>query len=98
VLSHQGKPRQIILCGALAFGLNFSIILFNGSQVQTETNQETDMSKQPEKIAPQTRQEEIEGMLNAYRQGWISYDKAHVIELQTERAAILKVQKETPSK
>ena len=32
----------------------------------------------------QSRIEEIEGMLNAYRQGWISYDKAHVQELRRE--------------
>jgi hypothetical protein len=44
------------------------------------------------KIEPQSRIEEIEGWLNAYRQGWISYDWSHVRELQAERQAILKAQ------
>jgi hypothetical protein len=43
-----------------------------------------------EYLAPQTRMEEIVGMLNAYRQGWISYDKSHVQELQAERATLIR--------
>ena len=46
-----------------------------------------------EKIAPQSRIEEIEGWLNAYRQGWISFDLSHVRELQAERTALLNAQK-----
>lgn len=46
-----------------------------------------------ETIKPQTRIEEIEGWLNAYRQGWVSFDLGHVRELQRERADILKASK-----
>jgi hypothetical protein len=42
-----------------------------------------------ETVAPQTRLEVIEGDLNAYRQGWISWDLANVRELQAERTRIL---------
>jgi hypothetical protein len=45
-----------------------------------------------EKVAPQTRIEQIEGWLNAYRQGWVSYNSAHVAELQRERQELLKAQ------
>jgi len=31
-----------------------------------------------------SRIEEIKGWLNAYRQGWVSYDRKHVQELQKE--------------
>lgn len=34
---------------------------------------------------PRTRLQEIYGLLNAYRQGWISYDREHVLKLQRER-------------
>lgn len=39
-------------------------------------------------IAPQSRREEIEGWLNAYRHNWVIFDRAHVNELQAELAAI----------
>ena len=38
----------------------------------------------------QTRLQEIEGDLAAYRNGWMSYDSAHVAALQRERAELLK--------
>ncbi|MBU9632053.1 hypothetical protein KTE60_22470 [Burkholderia multivorans] len=43
-----------------------------------------------ETTTQQSRIAEIEGWLNAYRQGWVSYDAAHVRELQAERQALIK--------
>lgn len=47
------------------------------------------MNKQ---IQPRSRIEEIEADLIAYRMGWITYDRAHVMSLQAERVAIIKTQ------
>ncbi|MGE5522606.1 MAG: hypothetical protein ACM3SS_02750 [Rhodospirillaceae bacterium] len=43
-----------------------------------------------EQVTQQTRIEEIEGWLNAYRQGLVAYDRAHVRRLQQERAALVR--------
>lgn len=40
---------------------------------------------------PQSELEQVLGMLNAYRQGWISYDTAHVRELQKRRLELQEV-------
>jgi hypothetical protein len=35
--------------------------------------------------ATRIRIEEIIGLLNAYHRGWLTYDSAHVLQLQRER-------------
>lgn len=37
----------------------------------------------------QTKEQEIRGMLNAYRCGWIQYDRNHVAQLQKELQQIM---------
>lgn len=48
------------------------------------------MNEQPTYTDPQERLQEIRGLLNAYRQGWIVYDAGHVADLQRERIALEK--------
>ncbi|QTB82906.1 hypothetical protein J3L14_20520 [Burkholderia pseudomallei] len=43
-----------------------------------------------ETTTQQSRIEEIEAWLNAYRQGWVAYDSGHVRELQAERQALIR--------
>lgn len=38
----------------------------------------------------QTKEQEIRGMLDAYRCGWIQYDRNHVAQLQKELQQIIK--------
>lgn len=47
-------------------------------------------------MTPAQRLQAIIGQLNAYRNGWIAYDRAHVRELQEERAAIERAAKPSP--
>lgn len=39
---------------------------------------------------PEMRMEVITGWLNAYRQGWVAYDREHALQLQEELHALSK--------
>jgi hypothetical protein len=43
---------------------------------------------QDTKETPEARKEQIIGWLNAYRNGWVSYDREHVLSLKAELIAL----------